>query len=175
MTNYTKKVATVLMVAGLFITLPVVAQNKAKSNYTKGFRIGFGLNGGLSTNSDYDGSIGADARLQYDLNPKASITLTSGYSHLFNSDSGDLGLVPIKAGYKHFMNKNVYAMGELGAGIGTHKGQGNTFIWSPSVGYANHFIDISLRYERYNDYNTDQLGIRVAYGISLKNYNKKKK
>jgi hypothetical protein len=73
------------------------------------------------------------------------------------------------------MNKNIYAMGELGAGFGTHKGMGNTFIWAPSIGFANSYIDISLRYERYNDYNTDQLGVRVAYGFSLKNYNKKKK
>lgn len=175
MINYTKKITSLLMVTGLLAAAPTIAQNKKNPDYPKGFRIGFGINGGMSTNSDYDGAIGADVRLQYDLNPKASLTLTSGFNHLFNSEDGDRGLVPIKAGFKHFMNKNVYAMGEVGAGIGTHSGQGNTLIWSPSVGFANHFIDVSLRYERYQDYNTDQLGIRIAYGLSLKNYNKNKK
>ncbi|MDR0229736.1 MAG: hypothetical protein LBI72_11845 [Flavobacteriaceae bacterium] len=168
-----KKVALLLLMGGVLTTSTIIAQTK-KSDYPKGFRIGLGINGGISTNSAYDGTIGAEARLQYDLSQKTSITLSSGYTHLFSDEVGDKGIVPIKAGFKHFMNKNVYAMGELGAGIGTHTAQGNTLIWAPSIGYANNIIDVSLRYERYNDYNTDQLGIRVAYGFSLKNYNKKK-
>lgn len=175
MIKLNKKFVFTLLAGSLFFAAPLQAQNKEKPYYPKGFRIGFGLNGGLSTNSDYDGSVGVDARLQYDVSQKTSFTLTSGYVHLFNNEEGDLGLVPVKAGFKHFMNKNIYAMGEIGAGFGTHRGMGNTFLWGPSIGFANNFIDISLRYERYNDYNTDQLGIRIAYGFSLKNYNKKKK
>ncbi len=168
-----KKFAFTLLTGALLIASPAMAQKKTKAYYPKGFRVGFGLNGGLPTNSNYDASVGVDARLQYDVSKKTSFTLTSGYTHLFDGDNGDLGLVPVKAGFKQFLSKNIYAMGELGAGFGTHKGMGNTFLWSPSIGFANKFIDVSLRYENYNDYNTDQIGVRVAYGFSLKNYKKK--
>lgn len=143
------------------------AQQKNKEYYPKGFRLGFGIQAGLPTNSAYDFALGADARLQYDVSRKTSFTATTGYTHLFDSQ-GDLGLIPAKLGFKSFFNKNLYFQGELGAGFGTHKGMGNTFIWSPSVGFANNFIDISLQYQRFNDYHTDQLGIRIAYGFSLK-------
>ncbi|WP_010250713.1 hypothetical protein [Myroides injenensis] len=169
-----KKFTFTLLTTALFIASPAIAQKKDKPYYPKGFRIGLGLNAGVPTDGDYDATIGIDARLQYDVSKKTSFTLTSGYTHLFNGDDGDLGFVPVKAGFKHFMSKNIYAMGEAGAGFGTHKGMGNTLILSPSIGFANKYIDVSLRYEHYNDYHTDQLGIRIAYGFSLKNYKKKK-
>ncbi|MEC4116607.1 hypothetical protein VSP20_06450 [Myroides phaeus] len=167
-----KKFAFTLLTGALFIASPAMAQQKTKAYYPKGFRVGFGINGGVPTDSKYDAALGVDARLQYDVSKKTSFTLTSGYTHLFDGDNGDLGLVPIKAGFKQFLSKNIYAMGELGAAIGTHKEMGNSFLWSPSIGFANKFIDVSLRYENYNDYNTDQIGVRVAYGFSLKNYKK---
>ncbi|MGG5576963.1 hypothetical protein ACPDHL_06405 [Myroides sp. C15-4] len=172
MTRFTK--ITALFLALSMGMLPsAFAQKKTVPYYPKGFRIGFGLHGGISTNSDYDAVFGADARLQYDLSKETSFTLTSGYTHLKEKHDQDIGLIPVKAGFKHFMTKNIYAMGELGAGFGTHQGSGNTLIWSPSIGYANKYIDVSLRYERYNDFHVDQIGLRVAYGFSLKNYKKK--
>ncbi|MDR0194040.1 MAG: hypothetical protein LBI73_02865 [Myroides sp.] len=173
MFKLTKKVSLAFMAIVLLATLPATAQKKDKLYYPKGFRVGLGLNGGLPLDSEYDGALGVDARIQYDFSQKTSLTLTSGYTHLFDSD-GDLGLVPVKAGFKQFLNKNIYAMGELGAGFGTHEGMGNTFIWSPAIGYANRYVDVSLHYENFNDYNTDQLAIRVAYGFSLKKKSKKK-
>lgn len=138
-----------------------------KENYPKGFRLGFGLSSGVPLNNEYNVALGADARLQYDVSRKTSVMATTGYTHLFDSE-GDQGLVPAKLGFKSFLNKNFYLQGELGAGFGTHKEMGNTFIWSPAIGFANKYIDVNLHYERYNNYNTDQLGIRVAYGFSLK-------
>lgn len=174
MFKLTKKIALASIAIATLAALPVTAQKKDKPYYPKGFRVGFGLNGGLPLNSEYNVAAGIDARIQYDVSQKTSFTLTSGYTHLFDGDNGDLGLVPVKAGFKQFLNKNIYAMGELGAGIGTHKGMGNTFIWSPAIGYANRYVDVSLRYENFNDYNTDQVAVRVAYGFSLKKNSKKK-
>ncbi|MEK6493214.1 hypothetical protein [Myroides odoratimimus] len=175
MIKLTKKISlTVFALSAILVAMPAAAQKKDKPYYPRGFRVGFGLNGGMPLDSKYDAALGVDARIQYDVSQKTSFTLTSGYTHLFNGDEGDLGLVPIKAGFKQFLNKNIYAMGELGAGIGTHSGMGNTFIWSPSIGFANRYVDVSLRYENYNDYNTDQLAVRVAYGFSLKKKSKKK-
>ncbi len=160
-----KKILFCLLVSGLFVAPSVNAQTK--NTYPKGFRVGFGISTGLPTDADYDAAVGIDARLQYDLTQKTSLTATSGYTHLFNSD-GDLGLVPAKLGFKSFLDKNFYLQGEVGAGFGTHREMGNTFIWSPAIGFANKYIDINLHYERYNDYHTDQFGLRIAYGFSLK-------
>ncbi|WP_430613521.1 hypothetical protein [Flavobacterium sp. JP2137] len=165
MKNRSKQLFFALLAVGLWSATTVSAQTK--NTYPKGFRVGFGINGGLPTNNTYDAALGLDARLQYDLTRKTSITATSGYTHLFSSE-GDLGLVPAKAGFKSFLGKNLYLQGELGAGFGTHREMGNTFIWAPAIGFANKYIDINLHYERYNDYQTDQLGIRIAYGFSLK-------
>lgn len=165
-----KNVLLTLIGIAILATTTTFAQKK--EYYPKGFRVGFGINAGLPTNNDFDGALGIDARLQYDLTRKTSLTATTGFTHLFSSE-GDLGLIPAKLGFKSFFNKNLYFQGELGAGFGTHKGMGNTFIWSPSLGFANKFIDISMQYQRFNDYNTDQLGIRIAYGFSLKNKKKK--
>lgn len=169
MTKVSKNLIFALLGFSLLTATPSLAQKK--EYYPKGFRVGFGINGGLSTNNSYDAALGVDARLQYDVTRKTSFTATTGFTHLFDSN-GDLGLIPAKLGFKSFFNKNLYVQGELGAGFGTHRGMGNTFIWSPSVGFANKFIDVSMQYQRFNDYHTDQLGVRVAYGFSLK---KKKK
>lgn len=166
-----KKVLIALIGVVILGTSTSFAQKK--EYYPKGFRVGFGINGGLPTNNDFDGALGIDARLQYDVTRKTSFTATTGFTHLFSSE-GDLGLIPAKLGFKSFFNRNLYFQGELGAGFGTHKGMGNTFIWSPAIGFANKFIDISMQYQRFNDYNTDQLGIRIAYGFSLKNKKSKK-
>lgn len=135
--------------------------------YNKGFRLGIGLNGGFPTDSDYEGSLGGDLRLQYDFSRKTSMTLTSGYTHMFVKGD-DLGFVPVKLGVKHFLGNQFYLMGEAGMGLGVTGDLDNTLILAPAFGFANKFIDASIRYEHYNDYETDQIALRLAYGFSLK-------
>jgi len=94
----------------------------------------------------------------------------------------DLGFVPVKAGFKAFWwEDQFYAMGEAGAGFVVTDTPGNqkdvTAILAPSIGWANDFIDISLRYEYYSDIpgvrsnefrnGNHQIGIRFAYGFKL--------
>ncbi|HEY0092198.1 MAG TPA: hypothetical protein VGB43_06910, partial [Flavobacterium sp.] len=55
----------------LLVAANVNAQNKNSvlgdpTNYDQGFRLGFGINGGYVLDEFYDGSLGIDARLQYD-------------------------------------------------------------------------------------------------------------
>ena len=88
--------------------------------YNKGFRLGIGLNGGFPTDSDYEGSVGGDLRLQYDFSRKTSMTLTSGYTHMFVKGD-DFGFVPVKLGVKHFLGNQFYLMGEAGMGLGVMK------------------------------------------------------
>ena len=86
--SFTKqiKIAIALTVT-LFLTNVTFAQNtkEAKSeNYDQGFRLGFGINGGLPTDNDYDFALGGDVRIQYDLSKKTSVTFTTGFTNLFN-------------------------------------------------------------------------------------------
>lgn len=150
----------------VFIGLGSIISVQAQE-YNKGFRLGLGLNGGFPTDSDYEGSLGADIRLQYDFTRSTSMTLTSGYTHLFVKGD-DQGFVPVKLGLKYFLGNQFYLLGEAGVGLGVSKELDNTLILVPAFGFANKYIDASVRYEHYNDYESDQIALRLAYGFSLK-------
>jgi len=89
MTRFTK-ITTLFLALSMGMLPSAFAQKKTVPYYPKGFRIGFGLHGGISTNSDYDAVFGADARLQYDLSKETSFTLTSGYTHLKEKHDQDI-------------------------------------------------------------------------------------
>jgi len=151
------------------------AQETEATNYDQGFRLGVGVNGGLPTDGDYDWALGGDVRLQYDLSQKTSLTLTTGFTNLFmgkdelGNNVKDLGFIPAKAGFKAFVLKDqFYVLGELGAGFAVTNGYNQTtFLWAPGIGYANKYIDLSVRYEDYHDFRTNQVALRVAYGFKL--------
>lgn len=152
----------------------IFAQSSEIKNYDQGFRLGFGLNGGIPTDNDYRWSLGGDVRLQYDLTKKTSLTLTTGFTNLFMKDKDgveakDLGFIPAKAGFKAFIwEDQFYVLGEVGAGFAvTNDYNQTTFLWAPGIGYANKYIDISVRYEDYNKFNTNQVALRLAYGFKL--------
>ena len=166
----------------LFSANAMVAQETTTAeNYDQGFKLGIGINAGAVFQDPYDFALGADARLQYDLSKRYSITLTSGFSNLFVSgDNNDLGFIPVKAGFKAFVwGDQFYVMGEIGAAIAvTNDYDKTSLLLAPSIGYATKYIDISLRYEHYKDFPTlnndgslgqgvGQLGIRLAYGFKL--------
>lgn len=146
-------------------------QAQETKSFDQGFRLGIGLNGGMPTNNDtYDWSLGGDVRLQYDLTKKASLTLTTGFTNLFiDQNIKDLGFIPAKIGFKAFVwEDQFYVLGEVGGGFAVTNGYDqNTYIWSPGVGFTSDNIDVSLRYEAYTDYDTNQIALRVAYGFDL--------
>ncbi|WP_406844306.1 hypothetical protein [Flavobacterium soyae] len=146
------------------------AQESEAANYDQGFRLGFGINGGIPTDKDYDWSLGGDVRLQYDLSKRTSVTLTTGFTNLFMKDDvKDLGFIPAKAGFKAFIwEDQFYVLGEVGAGFAVTNGYNDTtLLWAPGIGYANKYIDISVRYEDYDKFNTNQVALRLAYGFDL--------
>ncbi|WP_185966042.1 hypothetical protein [Flavobacterium sp. ZT3R18] len=161
----------VLFVFAIALLFANNSQAQETKNYEQGFRVGIGLNGGLPTNNDtYDWSLGGDVRLQYDFSKKTSVTLTTGFTNLFiDPNVNDLGFIPVKAGFKAFVwEDQFYIMGEVGGGFAVTNGYDeNTYIWSPGIGYVNKAIDVSLRYEAYTEYDTDQIALRVAYGFKL--------
>lgn len=163
--------AVMLILFGFTAQAQTTTTSDAAQNYDQGFRLGFGLNAGLPTNNDvYNYALGADVRLQYDLSQRYSVVLTSGFTNLFiNNGVKDLGFIPVKAGFKAFVWENqFYVLGEVGGGIAvTNSYKEDTYLWSPGVGYANKYIDISVRYEAYTEYDTNQLALRLAYGFKL--------
>ncbi|RZJ29987.1 MAG: hypothetical protein EOO48_06130 [Flavobacterium sp.] len=149
-------------------------------NYDQGWRLGFGLNAGVMTDSAYDFALGGDVRLQYDFNKRVSVTLTSGFTNLFVGDAGkDLGFIPVKGGFKVFWwEDQFYVLAEAGAAIPVTNGYADTvdtsLLLSPGIGWASKYIDLSLRYEHYSAFPTSdgdkgvgQVGLRIAYGFRL--------
>jgi hypothetical protein len=151
-------------------------------NYDQGFRLGFGLSGGVPLDAEpYEFNVGGDVRLQYDLSTRYSLTLTTGFNNFFiNGDDNDLGYIPVKGGFKAFVLKDqLYLLGEVGAAFAvTNDYDQTSFLFSPGIGYANKYFDASLRYEHYtnfpvlNDNGTTGKGLgmialRLAYGFRL--------
>lgn len=161
-----------LLTAMITLGVSGFAQQKAAStaNYNQGFRVGFGLNAGAVTGDYFNWSLGADARLQYDFSKRTSITLTTGYTHLFgDNDIPDLGFIPVKGGFKAFVwDDEFYVLGEVGAGFSVTNNYDKTaFIWAPGIGYATKYVDISVRYEGMGDFEANQIALRLAYGFRL--------
>ncbi|HEU4497287.1 MAG TPA: hypothetical protein VFR70_09570 [Flavobacterium sp.] len=172
------KSALLFLCALLFLTDSAVAQSTSNAgDYKQGFRLGFGISGGLIFDDPYDFALGADARLQYDLSQKTSITLTTGFSNLFvGDDIKDLGFIPVKAGFKAFVwEDRFYVIGEAGGAFAvTNDYDDTSLVLAPGIGYANKFFDASIRYEHYSDFpsgNNDkgvgQIALRLAYGFKL--------
>lgn len=175
----TFNIKTVFTMLAIVLGIAMTSAQEVQ-NYDQGFRLGFGINAGLPLDNPYDFSLGADARLQYDLSKKYSLTLTTGFSNMFVSgDNNDLGYIPAKAGFKAFVLKDqLYLMGEVGAAFAvTNEYNKTSLLLSPAIGYATEKIDISLRYEHFNDFpvikndvvkdGLGQLSLRIAYGFKL--------
>jgi hypothetical protein len=176
------KFVLVLAVSMMFANHLEAQDTKPAANYDQGFRLGIGANVGYAVHNPYKLSLGADARLQYDLSKRYSVTLTTGFTNLFvdKAAGSDLGFIPAKTGFKAFVwNDQFYVMGEAGAAFAVTNGYNKTsLLLAPSIGYATKYIDISLRYEHYNDFarvnnngtrsdGVGQVAVRLAYGLAL--------
>ncbi|MGC4039262.1 MAG: hypothetical protein QM710_00275 [Flavobacterium sp.] len=126
------------------------------ANYDQGWRLGFGLTGGVPLDADpYEWNLGGDVRLQYDLSVRYSLTMTAGFNNFFiNGDSKDFGYIPAKVGFKAFVLKDkLYLIGEVGgAWAVTNDYDDSSLLLSPGIGYANKYFDASIRYEHYTDF-----------------------
>lgn len=186
------KTGFLVAVAMMFASTTQAQETNTAENYDQGFRLGVGLNAGYSTNDPYKLVLGADVRGQYDLSKRYSLTLTTGYTNLFQSkadgfpgqtEGKDLGLIPAKAGFKAFVwNDQFYLMGEAGAAFAVSNVDNTrdktSLLLSPSIGYATKYIDVSLNYTHYNHFDrlnnngtlgrgVGQVGVRLAYGFKL--------
>lgn len=168
--GFKKLLAAVMLFAGT-TTFAQDGLNLSNDGYDGGFRLGIGVNGSYASGDYFTWGLGGDLRLQYDLNRRYSITLTSGFTHLFPETDYDNGLsyIPAKLGFKAFIwEDSFYVLGEAGAAFAVTKDVEETsFLWAPGIGYANKNFDVSLRYEGLNDFDTNQIALRLAYGFKL--------
>ncbi|WP_235841740.1 hypothetical protein [Confluentibacter sediminis] len=160
-----------------FINLAIAQET---DGYKRNFKFGVGLSGGLPLNDPYNFIVGGDVRLQYNISQSYSLCLTTGYNNLFvDNEEPNFGYVPVKVGYKTFLFKNeFYVMGEIGGAFSTTKEyNNNSMLFSPSIGYATKYVDISVRYEFLKDFpivknnvadnGLAQVMLRLAYGFDL--------
>lgn len=134
------------------------------------FRFEYGGNIGFSPSSEFNYLVGAESGLQYYFSKKKAVTLTFGYTYTFDGDAQNLGYIPLKTGYKYFVNPGkLYLLGEVGMGISTTKGyNGVGFLWAPSIGYVTHSAyDFSLRYESLSQFHSNQIIFKVAYSFKF--------
>ena len=134
------------------------------------WRLGIGVSGGIGTQDPNPFVLGGDLRLQKGLGNSVSVIFTTGYTNFFKkAPYSNMGFVPLKAGFKVFPIKNFYLNAEAGAGFGTTKGLGTSFVWSPAVGFAfGSGWDVSVKSEDFTKYEyTKQVALRLAYGFKL--------
>lgn len=164
----------------------VFAQEKA-DDYNRSFKLAVGVIGGVPLNDPYSFNMGGDVRLQYNISESYSLCLTAGYNNLsikdddlfVKNDDLNFAYVPIKVGYKTFLFQNeFYVMGEIGGAFSTTRTYHyNSMIFSPSLGYASKYVDISLGYQFLKDFpmvkdnamdhGLAQLMLRFAYAFDL--------
>jgi hypothetical protein len=181
MKHTTKWIASAVTAAAIFFAANARAQTTAPNPW----RFGIGLEAGIPTGNASDFSnfeLGGTVRLQYDASSNFAWTLTSGYYNMFGKTvteatpggvftgkAADLGIVPLKVGFKAFFAPTWYFGGEAGAGFETVSGGNTKLILSPALGYANKTWDVGVRYENFSGQNDSYglLGLRVAYAFGL--------
>jgi hypothetical protein len=186
-----KNLSNLLATGAVAVAIFLGTSAKAQTIVPNKWRFGVGVEGGLATGDAHDYSnleLGGTARLQYGFSNNVALTLTSGYYNFFGKSydaAGDkyqsLGMVPIKAGIKYFVNGNIYVAGEAGVGIETKafRTQGveddlasqtsTKLLLSPGIGWANKHYDVGVRYESYTGggFNYGVVALRLAYGFGL--------
>lgn len=179
MKKTTKILASAVAAVALFFTTNVNAQSN---------KLGIGVNVGIPTSDAYKFTLGADARLQFDVSKQISIPVTAGYTRFFSKDltiagvnfKQDYAYIPVKAGVKAFFDESgsgFYGLAEVGAAFGVTDGAKTGFLYSPAIGYSwSSGLDLGIKYEGISSgrdasifypKNTGQVALRIAYGFKL--------
>jgi hypothetical protein len=165
-----------------------IASGKTET-YGSGIRLSVGADGGIpvgSLNTAYNWSFGGSVQGDFPiLKDQLYATLNSGYNAIFASSQyniPDIHLIPVKAGLKYFIIKQVYIQGEAGVSFLTDKNtlgsdKSAVFVYAPQAGVllslgGKSYLDAGFRFESnqkfFNGGTTSNfLAIRVAYAISL--------
>ncbi|MDN3548360.1 hypothetical protein [Mucilaginibacter aquaedulcis] len=167
----------------LFFMLTVLSITTTFAQNNSSWRIGFGVDAGVSTTDAFKYTLGGDIRVQKDFNQHWSATFTTGFSHFFEKGhfagysqyGSPYNVIPVKLGVKYFVADNLYLGGEAGAGFAFEQ-WGTSFVYSPAVGLTfKNGIDLSVKYEDYTKNKaTKNIALRLAYGFGARRLNSHK-
>lgn len=109
--------------------------------------------------------------LQYEAMPSSDlgITVSAGYLQYpvkSKYGGGSVGFVPLLGGVKYYFSPMAYFHAQLGAAVGTAKGQGTSFAYTPGLGlkFSRNF-DGELKYVGISNKGgtIDNVLLRLAY------------
>ncbi len=173
-----KKNFTMAVIAlGVLFTSAVNAQDVKK------IAIGIGVEGALPVGglkAGYNVGAGATVRAALGVTKASAVTLTTGALAFIPKDlGGNIDtkaqlIIPVKAGYKYFLNDNFYGIAEAGMsfvkayypnpnGSGVLSASSSEFTYAPGVGVQLGSFDASLRYEGYSG--AGFIGLRAGFNF----------
>lgn len=125
----------------------------------------------------YNFGIGGSIQGEHKVAEDLGLTLNVGYMNYSakdisvfgtNYNGGNFGIVPVLGGFKYYFSPKVYGHGQLGVGIGTSKGAGTEFAYSPGLGFmVSRNVDVLLKYLAYSSSGSTlgTVGARLAYNF----------
>lgn len=123
----------------------------------------------------------AGGSLQYEHPIAKALNLTgsAGYLSFFSTDKnvpGNVGFIPVKAGFKYYFGGNFYGATEIGANIGTDTGVGTGVAFAAGLGTSfavasKSNLDFGLRFETWPQHGSFSslsfVGLRTAFSFGL--------
>ncbi|OOQ60984.1 hypothetical protein [Mucilaginibacter pedocola] len=148
---------------------------------SEGGKWNIGLDAGLplgSLHDLYSTAIGASIKYEHPVATSTFITGSAGYQRFFikgdvkdalkavGVDKSGVGLIPVKAGLKHYFNEGFFAEAQAGAAFSTESGGSTSFVYAPGVGYTfSGGFEAGLRYEGFSQdgSNSGMAALRLGY------------
>jgi len=169
-----KKVLLLLtVICGLSVSSFAQSSNGGKWN--------IGVDAGIPLGNMHDISsfaIGASLKYEHPVATSTFVTLSAGYQRfLYSSDYKDFlkafdidksgeGIVPVKAGLKHYFSPGFFGEAQAGAAFSTESGGSTSFVYAPGIGYTfTGGFEAGVRYEGYSHDGGNQgmAALRLGY------------
>lgn len=173
---------TVIAVTASTVSAQRTVIRRKKAAPTPKFSVGLELGAPTGDYRNlYSVGIGGSGKIEIPATPQFAITATAGYTSFYFTDAvrnslrafglstTPAGFVPLKVGGKYYFSPIFYGEGEIGASIGTNRGNSAAFAYAPGIGVslplaARDAIDLGLRFESWSqNSNFNQFAFRVAY------------
>lgn len=167
-----KKIFCIFLLSALYFTGNTQTRGRVSSSSPSGLSVGLDAGVPIGDNGrPYSFIIGGD--LQYETKPATDvgITFSGGYLHFpikTSYGSGSIGFVPLLAGIKYYFIPDAFFHAQLGAAVGTGRGQGTSFAYSPGLGAKlSKNVDAELRFMGISNKagSIDNVGLRLGYNF----------
>jgi hypothetical protein len=169
------KKALLLLTVLCGLSISSFAQSSQGGKWNIGIDAGIPL-GDMNNISNF--AIGASVKYEHPIATSTFVTLSAGYQRfLYTSDIKDAlkafgidksgeGLIPVKAGLKHYFSPGFFGEAQAGAAFSTESGGGTSFVYAPGIGYTfTSGFEAGIRYEGYSQDggNQGQAALRLSY------------